>query len=133
MVRIYAFATLFALALTVSAEEPGQANIGNGAGKQFITGSCLSDADCASGCCATKAGKGVCSAKLVANEDGKEGCGFGGSSAGGNNGGAGNNGKTGGRGNRSAKNRTNNNGATQGQTQVLGQIDANGQCVCNAS
>ncbi|KAH8175161.1 hypothetical protein LIA77_03579 [Sarocladium implicatum] len=56
----------------------GAENVGTGNGSQFITGQCLSDADCASGCCAGKAGSpdGVCSARLVAEENGKTGCGF---------------------------------------------------------
>ncbi|KAK2039597.1 hypothetical protein LZ31DRAFT_598717 [Colletotrichum somersetense] len=52
----------------------GSQNVGKGNGQQFITGQCLSDADCASGCCAGP--KGVCSAVAVANENGKTGCGF---------------------------------------------------------
>jgi len=47
---------------------------GNGAGKQFITGPCTSDADCANGCCGFNTGK--CAGAIVAQErDG--GCGFG--------------------------------------------------------
>ncbi|KAJ9497085.1 hypothetical protein LTR99_003829 [Exophiala xenobiotica] len=53
---------------------PGAANVGNGAGKQFITGQCLSDADCASGCCGFNSGK--CAGAIIAQtRDG--GCGFG--------------------------------------------------------
>jgi len=45
-------------------------------GKQFITGACTSDADCAEGCCAFNTGK--CAAPLVASEPGVDGgCGFG--------------------------------------------------------
>ena len=54
--------------------EAGSQNVGQGNGSQFITGSCLSDADCASGCCAKPDGK--CSAPAVAFESGKQGCGF---------------------------------------------------------
>lgn len=61
---------------TVDQNVPGAENVGKGDGSQFITGQCFSNADCASGCCATKAGAGVCSAKAVANVAGKEGCGF---------------------------------------------------------
>ena len=44
------------------------------AGTQFITGTCASDADCASGCCGFTTGK--CAGAIVAQErDG--GCGFG--------------------------------------------------------
>jgi hypothetical protein len=47
---------------------------GNGAGKQFITGPCTSDADCADGCCGFNTGK--CAGPIIAQEiDG--GCGFG--------------------------------------------------------
>lgn len=58
--------------------EAGAENVGEGNGKQFITGQCLSDADCASGCCAGSEGSdtAACSAKAVANENGKTGCGF---------------------------------------------------------
>ncbi|KAH7355859.1 hypothetical protein BKA66DRAFT_446261 [Pyrenochaeta sp. MPI-SDFR-AT-0127] len=52
----------------------GGGGAGNGAGKQFITGSCSSDADCAAGCCGFRSGK--CAGPVVAQErDG--GCGFG--------------------------------------------------------
>ncbi|PHH64237.1 hypothetical protein CDD81_4851 [Ophiocordyceps australis] len=174
MVRISALATLFALALGVSAagDPAGEKNVGNGAGKQFITGGCLSDADCASGCCATKNGEGICSAQAVQFDQGKQGCGFGGAggnkngtAGAGNNGGTGgvgNNGGTGGAGNnegtggagnnegtggagnngsngrarggREIKNKSNSGGtAEQGPTRMLGQIDSNGQCYCNAN
>ncbi len=43
----------------------GDKNIGNGAGKQFITGACLSDADCASTCCAVLGSGGICSGTAV--------------------------------------------------------------------
>jgi hypothetical protein len=47
---------------------------GNGAGAQFITGPCNSDADCASACCGFNSGK--CAGPVIAQErDG--GCGFG--------------------------------------------------------
>lgn len=56
------------------AAAPGASNVGNGAGKQFITGACKSDADCASGCCGFNSGK--CAGAVVAQQrDG--GCGFG--------------------------------------------------------
>ncbi|KAJ7109623.1 hypothetical protein C8R43DRAFT_1113853 [Mycena crocata] len=42
-------------------------------GTQFITGTCTSDGDCASGCCGKKSG--LCAARLVAQEG--AGCGFG--------------------------------------------------------
>ncbi|KAK3196951.1 hypothetical protein GRF29_1536g89729 [Pseudopithomyces chartarum] len=46
----------------------------NGAGTQFITGACTTDADCSSACCGFKSGK--CAGPVVAQErDG--GCGFG--------------------------------------------------------
>ncbi|KAF2255184.1 hypothetical protein BU26DRAFT_151827 [Trematosphaeria pertusa] len=51
-----------------------QAAAANGAGTQFITGPCTSDADCASACCGFNSGK--CAGPVVAQErDG--GCGFG--------------------------------------------------------
>lgn len=61
-------------ATAAAADQAGSQNVGKGDGSQFITGQCVADADCASGCCAKP--KGVCSAPAVANEQGKEGCGF---------------------------------------------------------
>ncbi|TQV92452.1 hypothetical protein V2A60_007142 [Cordyceps javanica] len=110
MVRIAVAALLtFAVSVLAVGDAAGAANVGNGQGKQFITGACLSDADCASGCCAGLKDGAVCSARAVANEQGKQGCGFGGAGAGagagrnngqqngnnGNNGNAGNNGNNG--------------------------------------
>ncbi|KAL6909188.1 hypothetical protein GGI43DRAFT_379993 [Trichoderma evansii] len=56
----------------------GPQNFGNAQGKQFITGICASNADCASGCCAgLGAGKGAqCSGPDVGNVSPKTGCGF---------------------------------------------------------
>ncbi|KAF7562943.1 hypothetical protein G7046_g1178 [Stylonectria norvegica] len=54
----------------------GDKNVGNGVGGQFITGACLSDADCGSGCCAVFNGGGICSGPAVSTAQGKEGCGF---------------------------------------------------------
>ena len=75
-------ATIVALVSFVAAVPPfdpnGAPNVGNGAGKQFITGQCLSDADCASGCCANPTG--ICSGPGAATQQGKTGCGFGGGS-----------------------------------------------------
>ncbi|KAF2658285.1 hypothetical protein K491DRAFT_676534 [Lophiostoma macrostomum CBS 122681] len=52
----------------------GATGAGNGAGKQFITGPCNSDADCANSCCGFNSGK--CAGAIVAQErDG--GCGHG--------------------------------------------------------
>ncbi|KAF2969158.1 hypothetical protein GQX73_g4402 [Xylaria multiplex] len=60
--------------VTVSPGSAGSQNVGLGNGSQFITGQCLSDADCASGCCATG---GACAAAAVVNspQDARE-CGF---------------------------------------------------------
>jgi hypothetical protein len=49
-------------------------NVGNASGKQFITGRCLSNADCGSGCCAKPCG--ICSGPAVGAVAGKTGCGF---------------------------------------------------------
>ncbi|KAH8919749.1 hypothetical protein BT69DRAFT_1185205, partial [Atractiella rhizophila] len=65
----------------LSPDPAGTANIGNGQGKQFITGQCLSDKDCASGCCAVLGDIGICSGPAVSFAQGKAGCGFGGSAA----------------------------------------------------
>ncbi|KAI0017152.1 hypothetical protein F4780DRAFT_620859 [Xylariomycetidae sp. FL0641] len=87
MVRFTAAATLFFATLTfaspLSPDPSGAKNVGNGAGAQFIGGGCLSNADCATTCCATLANQGICSAEAVQNEQGKSGCGFGGSASGG--------------------------------------------------
>jgi hypothetical protein len=63
MAPIFKIATFLSLTLYVAAQ-----------GTQFITGTCASDAECASACCGFKTGK--CAAPFVANERG-EGCGFG--------------------------------------------------------
>ncbi|RDL33843.1 uncharacterized protein BP5553_08211 [Venustampulla echinocandica] len=87
--------TVFAilnLALAVYAvpqfNKDGAKNVGNGAGKQFITGQCLSNADCESTCCANPLG--ICSAPAAALQNGKTGCGFGSGGAGAANAGAAN-------------------------------------------
>ncbi|KAM0252357.1 hypothetical protein ACHAQJ_007739 [Trichoderma viride] len=59
----------------------GAKNLGNGQGAQFITGACLSDADCASTCCAGLNGGAVCSGIGAQTQNGKTGCGFGGGSS----------------------------------------------------
>ncbi|KAH8883575.1 hypothetical protein GQ53DRAFT_425617 [Thozetella sp. PMI_491] len=71
-------ASVLALPTPIGIDEnaAGAQNVGNGKGLQFITGQCFSNADCASTCCATKNGAGVCSGVDVANVDGKTGCGF---------------------------------------------------------
>ncbi|KAK7955258.1 biotrophy-associated secreted protein 2 [Apiospora saccharicola] len=85
MVRISIAATMaFAITAFAMPNDPlnglaarqaaGSANVGKGDGSQFITGQCASDADCASKCCAGP--KGACAAEAVANENGKNGCGF---------------------------------------------------------
>jgi hypothetical protein len=53
----------------------GVPNVGNGQGRQFIGGQCLSAADCASGCCALPCG--ICSGPGAQFQAGKQGCGFG--------------------------------------------------------
>ncbi|KAH8164469.1 hypothetical protein CIB48_g3780 [Xylaria polymorpha] len=50
--------------VTVDPNAAGAANVGAGNGSQFITGQCLSDADCASTCCASDA---KCAAPAVVN------------------------------------------------------------------
>lgn len=68
----------------------GAGNVGNGRGAQFITGGCLSNADCASNCCATintgtEPAFGICSGPAVSFQNGKQGCGFNAATAGNNN------------------------------------------------
>ncbi|KAL2204582.1 hypothetical protein CC79DRAFT_1337119 [Sarocladium strictum] len=65
----------------LTTDPAGDGNVGNGQGLQFITGACLSNADCGSGCCAGLNGGGICSGPAVGNAQGKTGCGFGGDGA----------------------------------------------------
>ncbi|KAI8947899.1 hypothetical protein F4801DRAFT_488697 [Xylaria longipes] len=60
--------------VTVDPSAAGAANVGAGNGAQFITGQCISDADCASTCCASD---GKCAAPAVVNspQDSRT-CGF---------------------------------------------------------
>jgi len=77
---IAALITLASTALAVPPFDPaGTPHVGNGKGEQFITGQCLSDADCASGCCALPTG--ICSGPGASFQQGKQGCGFGSSAA----------------------------------------------------
>ncbi|KAK4113120.1 hypothetical protein N656DRAFT_730586 [Canariomyces notabilis] len=79
MVRI-ALITVLTFAVVAMAQvtpnNAGARNVGNGQGAQFITGGCVNDADCASGCCADASGVGVCSAEAAQFQNGKNGCGF---------------------------------------------------------
>lgn len=52
----------------------GVNKVGNGRGEQFITGRCLTNADCGSGNCAGPCG--ICSGPAVCGAAGKTGCGF---------------------------------------------------------
>lgn len=66
-----------ALAATaITPNNAGAKNVGAGNGQQFITGGCVNDADCSSGCCADASGVGVCSAEAAQFQAGKNGCGF---------------------------------------------------------
>ncbi|PMD57623.1 uncharacterized protein K444DRAFT_665150 [Hyaloscypha bicolor E] len=72
-------AAAVSVASTASAGGPafdpaGAKNVGNGQGKQFIGGQCLSGADCASTCCAGPSG--ICSGLGAQTQAGKTGCGF---------------------------------------------------------
>lgn len=60
-------------AAAVVAATTATASAAASTGTQFITGTCGSDSDCASGCC--DAVTGLCAATLVAEQDG-HGCGF---------------------------------------------------------
>ena len=56
---------------TVDTSLAGSASVGTGAGTQFITGQCLSAADCASGCCVAQAGGvALCKAELLTTQSG---------------------------------------------------------------
>ena len=65
---------------TLVPDPAGADKVGNGNGQQFITGECLADADCASGCCAlVNTGDrffGSCSGVGANTQNGKQGCGF---------------------------------------------------------
>ncbi|KAI4868752.1 hypothetical protein F4820DRAFT_444670 [Hypoxylon rubiginosum] len=81
MVRI-SVAAFLAFAVTALAQvtpnNAGAKNVGEGNAQQFITGGCVSDADCSSACCAQvqTTGLGVCSAEAASLQNGKLGCGF---------------------------------------------------------
>ncbi|KAH8722977.1 hypothetical protein GQ44DRAFT_686083 [Phaeosphaeriaceae sp. PMI808] len=78
----FTIATIIALAATsmaqVTPNNAGAKNVGAGNGAQFITGGCVSNADCSSACCSRVAatGAGVCSAEAASQQNGKTGCGF---------------------------------------------------------
>ncbi|KIH92051.1 hypothetical protein SPBR_02890 [Sporothrix brasiliensis 5110] len=84
-VALVAFAAIATAAPSPITPDPNGANkVGNGQGLQFITGGCLSTADCSQAvvqsCCAFIAGgssTGICSGIDVGNVNGKAGCGFG--------------------------------------------------------
>jgi len=71
-------AAVVSSAAIVVASATGTSSAAASTGTQFITGPCGGDGDCASGCC--DAVKGLCAARLVAEQDG-DGCGFDGSAA----------------------------------------------------
>ncbi|CAI0654899.1 unnamed protein product, partial [Colletotrichum noveboracense] len=82
MVRFSVAAALFAASVLaapspLSPDPAGAKNVGNGQGAQFIGGACLSSKDCASTCCATLNGAGICSGLGAQFQAGKTGCGFG--------------------------------------------------------
>ncbi|KAJ7464053.1 hypothetical protein FB451DRAFT_1264540 [Mycena latifolia] len=81
IVSVLAFATYVAAQANGGPpfDPAGTGNVGNGAGKQFIGGQCLSAADCGSGCCAGPSG--ICSGVGAQTQAGKTGCGFGGGAA----------------------------------------------------
>src|SRR5947209_768865 len=66
------------LTLALVPNDAGAKNVGTGTGAQFITGGCVSDADCSSACCSKIAasGQGICSAEAASLQNGKTGCGF---------------------------------------------------------
>ncbi|KAK5653956.1 hypothetical protein OQA88_7632 [Cercophora sp. LCS_1] len=80
VVPIGAGSTPTVIPTNLKPDPAGEKNIGNGAGGQFITGQCLSDADCASNCCALVNNGvevfGICSGPGANTQNGKQGCGF---------------------------------------------------------
>ena len=64
-------------AAVVTPDASGAKNVGNNNATQFIPGGCVSNADCASHCCANNSqGLGVCSGNQVGTANDKQGCGF---------------------------------------------------------
>ncbi|KAJ1324491.1 hypothetical protein MN608_10556 [Microdochium nivale] len=85
MVKISIISALFLAVTSVAAVTPnasGARDVGNGQGRQFTTGGCVSDADCQQGCCAggatssTGRAAGICSGIGAEFQNGKTGCGF---------------------------------------------------------
>ncbi|KAL1890944.1 hypothetical protein Sste5346_007941 [Sporothrix stenoceras] len=84
-IALMAFAAIaMAAPQPITPDPNGDKNVGNGQGLQFITGGCLSTADCSQAvvqsCCAFIAGgasTGICSGAAVGDVNGKAGCGFG--------------------------------------------------------
>ncbi|KAK4173888.1 hypothetical protein QBC36DRAFT_389387 [Triangularia setosa] len=79
MVRLIGVSLLtFAVAAMaqITPNNAGARNVGQGNGSQFITGGCVNNADCASGCCADASSVGVCSAEAAQFQNGKNGCNF---------------------------------------------------------
>ncbi|PVH93968.1 hypothetical protein DM02DRAFT_732786 [Periconia macrospinosa] len=70
----FALAAVSTAQLTVNLA--GARSVGAGDGSQFITGGCVSGADCSSGCCADLSGVGICSGEAAQFQAGKNGCGF---------------------------------------------------------
>lgn len=66
------------LCQNLTPNDAGASNVGAGDGSQFITGGCVSDADCSSACCAEieDTATGICSAEAASLQNGKQGCGF---------------------------------------------------------
>lgn len=61
--------------MALTPNNAGAKNVGAGSGAQFITGGCVSDADCSSSCCAQigTSGVGICSAEAASQQNGKTG------------------------------------------------------------
>ncbi|KAG9240091.1 hypothetical protein BJ878DRAFT_579317 [Calycina marina] len=75
-ITLAAVFTLFITALAVTPNDAGAKSVGLADGQQCITGSCTSNADCQSACCAGNPTMGVCSAEAASLQSGKTGCGF---------------------------------------------------------
>ncbi|TAQ90343.1 hypothetical protein B7494_g1316 [Chlorociboria aeruginascens] len=80
MVRIISITMALTFTMTVLAtvtpNNAGAKDVGNGKALQFTTGGCIDDADCESACCAGNPTVGVCSAAAASEQNGKTGCGF---------------------------------------------------------
>ena len=73
---VFTFGVAAVAAPAISPDASLEKNVGNGKHIQPITGRCVSNADCASSCCAILGQIGICSGIPAQYQGGKTGCGF---------------------------------------------------------